>query len=208
MWTLNYYFFFKSCGCVAALCEAVFPAAEFDNANGATEILNTGCTHDGETDVVISEVIVQNKDWTKCIWTHELFFPLFSLLCVFPWSAEAVSFSSWCILLLLFCCFLKHVGLIKCIMLRVTVWESLGKFAETLGLSVIRCYTYAYKNVHLEFHTCSRTAMVSIFGQERSNARNDIRDFSCGFPIHATVLLRTKGRILLKCIQGYLWFSK
>lgn len=77
MWTLNY-FFFKSCGYVAALCEAVFPAAEFNDANGATEILNTGCTHDGETDVVISEVIVQNKDWTKCIWTHELFFPLFS----------------------------------------------------------------------------------------------------------------------------------
>lgn len=61
---------------MAALCETVFPAAKFKDANAAAEILNTACTHDGEADVVISEVIVQNKDRTTCIWTLELFFPL------------------------------------------------------------------------------------------------------------------------------------
>ena len=162
MWTLNY-FFFKSCGSVAALCETVFPAAEFKDANGATEILNTACTHDGEYDVVIWEVIVQNKDQTKCIWTHELFFPLF-----FP--PLCLSLVCWACFFLpihpaLLFCFLKHIRLIKCITLRVTVRESPGKFTETLGLIVIRCYTYAYKNIHLEFHTCSRTAMCSVFGQ-------------------------------------------
>lgn len=55
------------------------PAAEFRDANGATEIVNTAFTHDGEADVVVGEVIVQNKDRTKCIWTHELFSPLFFL---------------------------------------------------------------------------------------------------------------------------------
>ena len=67
-------------------------------------------------------------------------------------------------------------------MLRVTVRESTGKFTETLGLIAIRCYTHAYNNVHLEFHTCSRTAMFSTFGQERGNAHNDILDFFMWFP--------------------------
>ena len=81
------------------------PVAEFIDASGATEILNTASTHDGEADVVNSEVIVQRKDQIKCIWTHELLFPLFFffLLCVFPWSSEPVSFSQ-CMLLLFFAC--------------------------------------------------------------------------------------------------------
>lgn len=76
------YFFLRA---VAAWqhCVKLFPAAEFKDANGATEILNTACTHDGEADAVISEVIVQNKVRTKCSWTHELIFPLFlSPLCL------------------------------------------------------------------------------------------------------------------------------
>lgn len=117
MWNLNY--FSKSCGCLAALCEIVCPAAEFKGANGATKVLNTASTHNGEADVVISGVFVWSKDWTKCIWTHEQFFPLcFPTLCL--------SLVFWACFFLtmhpppLFC-FLKHIRLIKLIMLRVTV---------------------------------------------------------------------------------------
>lgn len=117
MWNLNY--FFKSCGRLAALCEIVCPAAVFKGANGATEVLNTASTHNGEADVVISEVFVQKKDWTKCIWTHEHFFPLFSYFVSFLgllglFLSHNASSSS-------FFCFLKHIRLIKHIMLRVTV---------------------------------------------------------------------------------------
>lgn len=147
---------------------------------------------------MVISVTVQNKDQTKCVWTHEIFFPLFFPPCY-------LSVVCWACFFLpippppLFC-FLNHIRFTKCIMLRATVWESPGKFTETLGLIVIRCYIYAYKNVHLEYHTCGRTAMFSIFGQERANAHNDSLDFSCGFPNHATLLLQTKGRILLKCM--------
>lgn len=114
----------------------------FRDANGSTEILNTICTHYGEGHVVISEVIVQNKDRSKCIWTQELFFSSF----VFPWSTEPLFF-----LLMhpppLFC-FLKHIKPIKCIMPRV---NDSHQFTETLGLIVIRCYTYANKNYILNF---------------------------------------------------------
>lgn len=102
--------------------------------------------------------------------------------------------------------FFLHVSLIKRIMLYVNVQESPRKITDTLGLIATRCYTYAYKNVHLEFHICSRTALFSIFGQ-RDNAHSDVLDFfSCGFPVHATILLQIKGRILHKCIYGCLCF--
>lgn len=82
-------YFFKSCGCMAALCETVFTAAEFRNANGATGLLNRACAHDCEADVVVSEIIVQNKDRSKCVWTHELFFSSISspfMSCLVPQS--------------------------------------------------------------------------------------------------------------------------
>lgn len=43
---------------MAALCERVFPAAEFKDTKGAVEILNAPSTHGVEADAVISEITV------------------------------------------------------------------------------------------------------------------------------------------------------
>lgn len=79
MWTLTFFFFLIFILRAVAVWQHCVKQ-HFEDANGAAEILSTIRTHDGEGHVVISEVIVQNKDRSKCIWTQELFLPRLSFL--------------------------------------------------------------------------------------------------------------------------------